>query len=242
MQVLLYIMQQYLARTFRPLRPPSFPPRRKASQLHTGRASRPDCLKVRSPGRCRRWSSGFGLDLINRTTRSVEVTQAGLFLAVEAARLIGGVSSALDGLQSAFGSARPEVRVSVSRTLAMAHMPGLFHANHQRHPEVMCRVSYNPEQRHPHCIGCQRDRHRRPLPARATAGLREDRPLFQRHLRTHCSQHIGGPSARQTGRQAPTLAGAAALADDRRQHQHWQKPPPLDQTPASRHPASDGAG
>lgn len=86
----------------------------------------------------------LGLDLINRTTRSVEVTQAGLFLAVEAARLIGGVSSALDGLQSAFGSARPEVRVSVSRTLAMAHMPGLFHANHQRHPEVMCRVSYNP--------------------------------------------------------------------------------------------------
>jgi DNA-binding transcriptional LysR family regulator len=86
----------------------------------------------------------LGLDLINRTTRSVEVTRAGLFLAAEAARLIGGVSSALDGLQAEFGSARPEVRVSVSRTLAMAHMPGLFHANHQRHPEVVCRVSYNP--------------------------------------------------------------------------------------------------
>ena len=86
----------------------------------------------------------LGLDLINRTTRSVEVTRAGLFLAAEAARLIGGVSSALDGLQAEFGSARPEVSVSVSRTLAMAHMPGLFHANHQRHPEVVCRVSYNP--------------------------------------------------------------------------------------------------
>jgi DNA-binding transcriptional LysR family regulator len=86
----------------------------------------------------------LGLDLLNRTTRSVEVTPAGLFLAAEAARLIGGVSSALDGLQSAFGSARPEVRVSVSRTLAMAHMPGLFHANHHRHPEIVCRVSYNP--------------------------------------------------------------------------------------------------
>lgn len=86
----------------------------------------------------------LGLDLINRTTRSVEVTPAGMFLAAEAARLIGGVSSALDGLQSEFGSARPEVRVSVSRTLAMAHMPGLFHANHQRDPEIICRVSYNP--------------------------------------------------------------------------------------------------
>lgn len=86
----------------------------------------------------------LGLDLINRTTRSVEVTPAGIFLAAEAARLVGGVSSALDGLLAEFGSARPEVRVGVSRTLAMAHMPGLFHANHQRHPEVVCRVGYHP--------------------------------------------------------------------------------------------------
>lgn len=85
----------------------------------------------------------LGLTLINRTTRSVEITEAGRYLAAEAIRLIGGVASALDGLQTEFGSARPEVRVSVSRTLAMAHMPGLFHANHQRHPEVVCRVSYN---------------------------------------------------------------------------------------------------
>lgn len=86
----------------------------------------------------------LGLDLINRTTRSVEVTEAGQFLAAEAARLIGGVAATLDGLHAAFGAAKPLVRVSVSRTLAMAHMPGLFHANHQRHPEVACRVSYNP--------------------------------------------------------------------------------------------------
>lgn len=85
----------------------------------------------------------LGLDLINRTTRTVEVTEAGHYLAAEAARLIGGVTATLDGLHATFGSARPEVRVSVSRTLAMAHMPGLFHANHQRHPEVACRVSYH---------------------------------------------------------------------------------------------------
>lgn len=86
----------------------------------------------------------LGVDLIRRTTRSVEVTEAGQYLADEATRLIGGVAATLDGLHAAFGSAKPEVRVSVSRTLAMAHMPGLFHANHQRHPEVACRVSYNP--------------------------------------------------------------------------------------------------
>ena len=87
--------------------------------------------------------SRLGVALINRTTRSVEVTEAGQYLASEATRLIGGVTATLDGLHAAFGSARPEVRVSVSRTLAMAHMPGLFHANHQRHPEVLCRVNYH---------------------------------------------------------------------------------------------------
>lgn len=85
----------------------------------------------------------LGLELIRRTTRSMEVTEAGTFLAAEASRLVGNVAATLDGLQNAFGSARPEVRVSVSRSLAMAHMPGLFHANHQRHPEVVCRVSYH---------------------------------------------------------------------------------------------------
>ena len=85
----------------------------------------------------------LGLSLITRTTRSVEVTEAGRYLAVEATRLIGNVTQALDGLHASFSPARPVVRVSVSRSLAMAHMPGLFHANHQRHPEVICKVSYN---------------------------------------------------------------------------------------------------
>ena len=87
--------------------------------------------------------SKLGLDLVNRTTRSVTVTDAGRYLAEEAARLVGGVSAALDGLQNHFGLARQEVRVSVSRSLAMAHMPGLFHANRQRKPDVSCRVSYS---------------------------------------------------------------------------------------------------
>lgn len=86
----------------------------------------------------------LGIDLVNRTTRSVDVTEAGKYLSAEAARLIGGVTATLDGLIAGFGSARPEVRVSVSRSMAMAHMPGLFHANQQRHPEVVCRVRYEP--------------------------------------------------------------------------------------------------
>lgn len=84
----------------------------------------------------------LGVPLLQRTTRSVEVTEAGQYLAAEAARLVGNVAAALDGLHATFTTARPEVRVAVSRSMAMAHMPGLFHANHQRHPEVVCKVSY----------------------------------------------------------------------------------------------------
>lgn len=84
----------------------------------------------------------LGVTLIHRTTRSMEVTEAGQYLAAEAIRLTGSVAATLEGLQSTFGTARPLVRVGVSRSMAMAHMPGLFHANHQRHPEVSCAVSY----------------------------------------------------------------------------------------------------
>lgn len=84
----------------------------------------------------------LGIDLINRTTRSVELTEAGRFLATESARLLGGVSSTLESLQSAFGSAMPLVRVGVSRTVSMAYMPGFFHANLHRNPKLSCQVSY----------------------------------------------------------------------------------------------------
>lgn len=84
----------------------------------------------------------LGLGLIIRTTRSLKLTEAGEYLARESARLLGGVSATLEGLRSAFGQARPVVRVGVSRTVAMAHVPGLFHASQQRHPETACQVSY----------------------------------------------------------------------------------------------------
>ncbi|MDB6140082.1 MAG: transcriptional regulator, LysR family [Verrucomicrobiaceae bacterium] len=84
----------------------------------------------------------LGVSLIVRTTRSVGLTDAGEYLAKESARLVGSVSATLEGLQAAFGNIRPVVRVGVSRTIAMAHMPGLFHANQQRLPMVACQVKY----------------------------------------------------------------------------------------------------
>jgi len=84
----------------------------------------------------------LGLELLERTTRSVRTTPAGEFLFHESARLTGDVESSLQRLREQFGGARKEVRVGVSRSIGLAYLPGFFHANLRRLPQVGCRVSY----------------------------------------------------------------------------------------------------
>ncbi len=85
--------------------------------------------------------NSLGLDLLERTTRSVRLTPAGEFLFAESARLIGGVEESVQRLREQFAGARPEVRVGVSRSIGLAYLPGFFHANLRHFPEVGCRVS-----------------------------------------------------------------------------------------------------
>jgi DNA-binding transcriptional LysR family regulator len=84
----------------------------------------------------------LGLELLERTTRSVRVTPAGDFLFHESARLTGDVEASLQRLREQFAGARKEVRVGVSRTIGLAYLPGFFHANLRHLPQVACRVSY----------------------------------------------------------------------------------------------------
>jgi DNA-binding transcriptional LysR family regulator len=83
----------------------------------------------------------LGVPLLDRTTRSVRVTPAGEFLCAEAARLLGDVDQALRHVAQEFAGARKEVRVDVSRTIGLSYLPGFFHANLRRLPQVACRVS-----------------------------------------------------------------------------------------------------
>src|SRR5215469_14423292 len=57
--------------------------------------------------------SNLGLQLLERTTRTVRVTPAGEFLYQEAGRLVGDVEQSLQQLLQEFGGARKEVRVDV---------------------------------------------------------------------------------------------------------------------------------
>jgi DNA-binding transcriptional LysR family regulator len=85
---------------------------------------------------------GLGVDLLERTTRSVRVTEAGEFLVRESARLLGDVEHSLQTLREEFAGAKKQVRVGVSRSVALAYLPGFFHANLKRAPEIACRLSH----------------------------------------------------------------------------------------------------
>lgn len=84
----------------------------------------------------------LGIDLLERTTRSVRVTTAGEFLFRESGRLLGDVDQSLRRLKEEFANAPKEVRIGVSRSISMAHLPGLFHANVRRERQIAYRVSY----------------------------------------------------------------------------------------------------
>jgi DNA-binding transcriptional LysR family regulator len=88
--------------------------------------------------------NSLGIQLLERTTRSVRATPAGDFLYHEAARLLGDVDQSLNHLTQEFAGARKEIRVDVSRTIGLAYLPGFFHANLRRLPQLGYRVTCQP--------------------------------------------------------------------------------------------------
>jgi DNA-binding transcriptional LysR family regulator len=88
--------------------------------------------------------TSIGLDLLERTTRSVRLTSAGEFLHREASRLLGDAEQALQRLHEQFSDSKKEIRVGVSRSLCLAHLPGFFHANIRHAPQVGYRISSEP--------------------------------------------------------------------------------------------------
>jgi DNA-binding transcriptional LysR family regulator len=86
----------------------------------------------------------LGIQLLERTTRNVSITPAGEFLFREAARLLGDVDQSLQHLAQEFAGARKQVRVDVSRTIGLAYLPGFFHANLRRLPQIGYRVTCQP--------------------------------------------------------------------------------------------------
>lgn len=86
----------------------------------------------------------LGVNLFERTTRSVQLTPAGQMLLAESGRLLGSVDQVLQRIREDFAGAKKEVRVAVSRSVSLAYLPGFFHANLRRLPQVGYRVTHEP--------------------------------------------------------------------------------------------------
>ncbi|MEO6992722.1 MAG: LysR family transcriptional regulator [Lacunisphaera sp.] len=85
--------------------------------------------------------TSLGLTLFERTTRTVKLTPAGQALWRESVRLVGDIARILKSLREEFTDAKKEIRVGVSRSVGLAYLPGFFHANLRRLPQVGYRVS-----------------------------------------------------------------------------------------------------
>jgi DNA-binding transcriptional LysR family regulator len=88
--------------------------------------------------------NSLGIELLERTTRSVRLTKAGEFLFHESHRILGDVDHSLHRLKEDFANAKKEIRVGVSRSISLAHLPGFFHANLRQHLKVNYNVSSEP--------------------------------------------------------------------------------------------------
>ena len=84
----------------------------------------------------------LGVELFERTTRSVRLTPAGTMLLNETGRVLRDVEGTLQRIREEFAEAKKEIRVGVSRSISLAYLPGFFHANARLAPEIGYRVSY----------------------------------------------------------------------------------------------------
>jgi DNA-binding transcriptional LysR family regulator len=78
----------------------------------------------------------LGARLFDRTTHSVELTDAGAALIVEARRTLAAADAARDAVAAVQGGVRGTVRVGIMHSLALIDLAGLLTRYHREHPEV----------------------------------------------------------------------------------------------------------
>ena len=82
----------------------------------------------------------IGVTLFERTTRQVELTSAGAFLLRESRAILNGVSDSLQRLRESYGEEPKEIRVGVSRSIGLAHLPRFFIQFRRKRPDVRIKI------------------------------------------------------------------------------------------------------
>jgi DNA-binding transcriptional LysR family regulator len=78
----------------------------------------------------------LGAQLFDRTTHSVQLTDAGAALVVEARRTLAAAEAARDAVAAVRGGVRGTVRMGIMHSLALIDLAGLLTRYHRQYPEV----------------------------------------------------------------------------------------------------------
>ena len=84
----------------------------------------------------------LGVRIFERSTRKLALTPAGEILLHETEALSGILDGALRRIREQFLGETKEIRIGISRSVTLAHLPGLLYAHLRRHPEVRTTVSH----------------------------------------------------------------------------------------------------
>lgn len=93
--------------------------------------------------RIRKLEESLGVALLVRTTRRVALTPAGLELLPVAQRMVGELSSTLDGLRNHRGRRPERLAIGCLPTVAVLHLPTVLEAFGRQFPEVRVQVYDN---------------------------------------------------------------------------------------------------
>lgn len=85
--------------------------------------------------------SQLGVKLLERTTRSVTLTEPGAVLLRETEAVPNLLSGVIRRIREEYLDVRKEIRVGISTELTLTHIPGIFHGQERSHPDVRILVS-----------------------------------------------------------------------------------------------------
>ncbi|WP_328465435.1 LysR family transcriptional regulator [Streptomyces sp. NBC_00448] len=86
----------------------------------------------------------LGVPLLDRTSRRVELTDAGTALLPKARAALDAVEDARDTVGEVTGGLRGTVRIGTLTSVALIDLPGLLGRFHRRHPDVALRLTAAP--------------------------------------------------------------------------------------------------
>lgn len=83
----------------------------------------------------------LGIKVFDRTTRAVKITEAGAVLLRETEMIPNILKGAIRRIREDYLDAPREIHIGLSHDLAVAHLPGIFHAQKKLQPDVKIIVS-----------------------------------------------------------------------------------------------------